>query len=567
MAIAQIDSRIQAFALKLGIPKWLFLLLVQFIILNFLMSLIFGIPDYPYYLDHLTFLKRNINPYVEDSYYSKYPAAYFLFMGILGILGINSFYGLKMVFALFDVLNLVILYKICCVRLKFPSDARIMAILSVYFYNFLHLINRITGENDVVAISMLLLAVYFFLGEAYSKSAIFLSLGINFKVFPIFFLIPASLFFLKNHKIKDGIYYWLIQAFGFLLISFYYIIKNPMAFIRSLLVHTNRITTGFSWARMIQPVYSIAIEIFGIQMSYMFIIQISVLFLITLIGWFRTKEFGSSELIYFTLLVMSLYPLITNYDVHPIFDKIIPFAMILIIAPDAKQFHMIMKFSKIMFVFTFIALSVFLVAQNNQLVHWEAMYPNDYLAYFNNPLYDILRYFSVVMFLVCIVKLVGIKNQSFYYVLFYNLIYLLAVEFVSIGDRDDLYLAFIIRVLLHLCCIMFSVSIFKKFKTGTLSECEDMERSEESVREKDAVLYGNPKFVILKIAYFKQTAERISILEKCASYVDKPTYFKVLREIQMKAELIEEDPLFFQYISEEIEKLNDMKGVLNNDEN
>ena len=115
-------------------PRWLYIFVAQAIILNVLMAFFYGIPDYQAYMEHLSYMRRFINPYVEDWYYSKYPAGYFLFMGLLGLMGADSFWQLKLALGFFDVLNIFTCYYICKDIFKIESESRILCIL-VYFYN------------------------------------------------------------------------------------------------------------------------------------------------------------------------------------------------------------------------------------------------------------------------------------------------------------------------------------------------------------------------------------------------------------------------------------------------
>jgi hypothetical protein len=524
------------------------------------MAFFYGIPDYQAYMEHLSYMRRFINPYVEDRYYSKYPAGYFLFMGLLGLMGADSFWQLKLALSFFDVLNIFTCYYICKDIFKIESESRILCILGVYFYNYIHLLNRISGENDVVSIAMLLLAIYFFLKSQYGKSGLFLSFGVNFKVFPIFFLIHATLYFLKNKEIKQCIKYWAIQAIGFIAISSFYLFQDPLAFIKSLLIHTSRVTTGNSWFFVVQPIYDKPLNIFGIAISYMFIIQISVLLLIFVFGWVKFKSFGKNEIIIFTIFTLSVYPLITNYDVKTIFDKFMLLSTILIVSTKTLDFNKIKRTFNVLCLIHLVSLSILLYLEMNLPTGSDHQNPlGPWYGYYDIPYYHVYSIFCYLSFAIVILSLFGYKDLSVYYLILYNIILFIANNYVSSPEpTDDLLVPFIFRTIFHLVCLVMLFILYSRFKSTDITTFEDYEKPAVNRDIKGDASFKINKLVMLKLSSANNIEEKISIMERYAEINGTEAYLEFIKEVLLRDDLLEGDPNFVDFVNAEKEESENM---------
>ena len=69
----------------------------------------------------------------------------FFVHGVIGFNGLTVL-AIKTALGFFDVLNIFTCYYICKDIFKIESESRILCILGVYFYNYIHLLNRISGE-------------------------------------------------------------------------------------------------------------------------------------------------------------------------------------------------------------------------------------------------------------------------------------------------------------------------------------------------------------------------------------------------------------------------------------
>jgi len=110
-----------------------------------------------------------------------------------------------------DALNAILIYKL----LKSMSDEKKAnyAYLAWLFNPYVIMISSVWGVFDSIPSLFVLLSLYYLISNKFSKSALMLSVGILFKLYPVI-LIPifAMMILKRNQRIKDAFKYCLING-------------------------------------------------------------------------------------------------------------------------------------------------------------------------------------------------------------------------------------------------------------------------------------------------------------------------------------------------------------------
>lgn len=299
---------------KNSIFAFIFLLHVVFLVILNAFCTNANIPDYEYYIMHTYSFQWNPYTNPEIAFYWKYPGLYFLYMGTLGAFGLHSDFGIRLFIGIFDIINCIIIAQIAKqiqAQYQPKKDAQfnpwIFSLL--YFYFPQHITALISGENDIIALTFLLYAVNRFLERKAMISAISLGLGIMFKVFPIFLLIPVGIYYIKAQKWKELIKYLIWVGIIFFLTSLPFLIQNPSAYIRGIFLHASRLPTGFTYSEFLDIPYQVAFILLGIKISYMFLGQIICLGILLIVLYRRKTPSNPIDIIQdlvYSLLIISI---------------------------------------------------------------------------------------------------------------------------------------------------------------------------------------------------------------------------------------------------------------------
>lgn len=171
------------------------------------------------FYDYLSNLPMN-DPTRTLAVFNYPPAGYlfhglfnFLFNNVLGISQVNQFildnpsnYGdfqfgihlllLKIPYLIFDLLTGLVLYKL------FDSRKKATLALIIWLFNPINLyVSYMVADFDIIPAFFTILSIYFIVKNRLNLSALSLGLGIAFKLFPLFFVIPL-LILGKNFKEK-----------------------------------------------------------------------------------------------------------------------------------------------------------------------------------------------------------------------------------------------------------------------------------------------------------------------------------------------------------------------------
>ncbi len=286
------------------------------------------------WIEASTLLVNGINPYETNvDFFYKYPPLFYYVLNLFGILTNFSYFGPKLMIFCFDVFNIIIIYKIGAVLKN-----RVLGLNAALFYalNPIIILQFYHDVNEFVTLCFTLLAVYFLITEKLVFSSISLALGIGFKLYPTFFLIPITIYLYKNlqtKKIKSIFKYYSIILISIILISLPFLLLSPVNFLQRLFIHTSRINLGGSITEQIPELlilFDPAVEIFGITFSYQFFIQAGVMLFIFFFFFFTKKEFNTHDLFTVMVIITLILPLI-NYQIQLKYLNLMSFPFLLFI--------------------------------------------------------------------------------------------------------------------------------------------------------------------------------------------------------------------------------------------
>jgi hypothetical protein len=307
-----------------------------------------------------SFLVNGINPYRTDiEFYYKYPPLFHYFITFFGILTNFSYAGPKLMILVFDILNIIMIYKI---GIKIKDKVLGTNAALFYAFNPIIILQVYHDVNEFVTLFFTLLAVYFLISERLILSSASLALGIAFKLYPIFFLIPITIYIYKNSVdkgLKNVIVYYSSLILTFLLVCLPFLIISPGIFIERFFIHSSRMNLGDSIAEQIPELlilFEPAFEIFGITFSYQFIIQLCVVLFIFSLFFYSKEEFNIHDLFTVIVIISLILPLI-NYQIQLKYTNLISFPFLLfIVYKDMKD----IKENEIYFLYLINFLSILL---------------------------------------------------------------------------------------------------------------------------------------------------------------------------------------------------------------
>ena len=327
------ESKIKSLYLK---NKNFFLILFFAISIRIFSFLIVMVLDSRNWIEMSSFLFNGINPYETDvEFFYKYPPLFHYLINFFGLLSDFSYAGPKIMVISFDIFNIIVIYKIGIV-LKGKTLGRNVALL--YSMNPLIIVQVIHDVNEFVTLFFTLLCIYFLVLEKYSLSSFFLALGIAFKIYPVFLLIPIILFLYKNtsdikFRMKKIFLYLIIIVITLVFVSLPFLILSPNIFLEKILIHTSRLNRGDSLTERIPELlimYETAFEIFNISISYQFILQSIILFIVFIIPFIFKKDFNIYDLFLIWIIIALLLPII-NYQIQIKYTNLIAFPFLLLI--------------------------------------------------------------------------------------------------------------------------------------------------------------------------------------------------------------------------------------------
>jgi len=319
--------------------------------------------DIVFHTEMSRFLADGKNPYTSDlEYYYKYPPLSYYLYSIFGILTNFSYSGPKLLLFTADIINIYLIYKIGLTI----KNAKLGAISALnYTLNPLVLAQFFHDVNEIASLTFTLLAIYFLLINRRILSAVSLTLGIGFKLYPLFFLIPITLYIYKNiteKKVFNVFKYYIIIFAVFLLICLPFLILSPQIFIERLFLHSSRRNLGFNiiyHLENLEFLYNSAFTIFNINFSYQFLIQVVILGVIFLFFFFSSKDFNIKDLFIVMVLISFVLPLI-NFQIQFKYTYLIAFPfMIYIINQKSKNISEIEFYY--LFLINFFAIVIFLL--------------------------------------------------------------------------------------------------------------------------------------------------------------------------------------------------------------
>jgi len=431
----------------------------------FIFFVIFVYDSY-YWMEMSSFLFKGINPYeTNNEFFYKYPPLFHYFINFFGLLSNFTYIGSKLMIFTFDILNILIIYKI-----GFILKNKILGLNAAFYYAFnpIILLQFYNEVNEFVTLFFSLLAIYFILKNKYIYSSVSLSLGISFKLYPIFFLIPILIFIYRNNEKNffKILNYFILIIFIFILISLPFLIINPEIFILRLFIHINRMNQGDSITEQIPELLNLfktAIQIDGIKISYQFILQVCVLLIIYIFLFISKKQFIIEDLFVGIIIISFTLPLI-NYQIQLKYTNLIsfPFLIFLIYANKKKfeeiELYFLFLINLFFIIFYFILILIFMPPIENLLSYDNLVQKGKY--YFS---------FWMCSFLIFLINEYRHKKESDYKILI-----LIVLPFITYNLFNN-YNGALITIIIIILTILYTIykywfriqedqKIFKNFK-------------------------------------------------------------------------------------------------------
>ncbi len=318
-----------------------FILIILFAItIRFFAFFVIFLGDNFRWVEMSSLLINGINPYETNiEFFYKYPPLFHFFINFFGVMSNFTYIGPKLMVFCFDILNLIIIY-LMGIKLK----SRVLGTNAAIFYAFNpSVILQFNNEvNEIVTLFFSLLAIYFLISNRFVFSSISLSLGIGFKLYPIFFLIPILIYIYKNStekKIRNIFWYCTCIIIIFIGLSLPFLLISPDIFIYRFFIHSSRLNLGDSLTEQIPAIlwlYNPAFEIFGFAFSYQFLIQMIIMLALFLFFFLSKKNFNIHDLLTSIVIISFILPLI-NYQIQLKYSNLIAFPFLLfIIYKDMK---------------------------------------------------------------------------------------------------------------------------------------------------------------------------------------------------------------------------------------
>ncbi len=323
------------------IHKQFIIILILGMILRFFTFFVIFVNDMRYWVKMSSFLVNGVNPYETNfEFYYKYPPLFYYILTLFGFLSNYSYVGPKLMIFIFDLLNIVMIYKL---GVKLKNNIFGLNVSFLYAINPIILLQFYNDVNEFVVLFFTLLAIYYLLDKKLIISSISLAMGIGFKLYPVFFLIPILIYIYKNSNSKvlmKVILYISIVLLTLFVICLPFIIISPGPFLQNLFIHSSRMNLGDSLTEQIPQLlffYKPAFFVFGIEFSYQFLIQICVLGVVFLLLFLFSKKYDIYDLFTSFVIIAFILPLI-NYQIQLKYFYLMSFPFLLCIVYKKLDF-------------------------------------------------------------------------------------------------------------------------------------------------------------------------------------------------------------------------------------
>ncbi|MGQ4872948.1 MAG: glycosyltransferase 87 family protein [Promethearchaeia archaeon] len=395
-----------------------------------------------------SFLFKKINPYETNTeFYYKYPPLFHYFINFFGLITNFTYIGPKLMVFCFDILNIIIIYKI---GISLKNKTYGINASFYYAFNPIILLQFYNDVNEFVSLFFSLLAIYFILKNKLILSSISLTAGIAFKLYPIFFLIPISIFIYRNYKrgFFKVISYFFTIIIVFTLISLPFLIINSEIFFSRLLIHTNRMNKGDSITEQIPELsnlFKIAFKIDGIEISYQFIIQVIVLSVIFFAFLIQKDQFTIKNLFIGIILISFILPLI-NYQIQLKYTNLISFPfLVFLIYENRKSLKEIELY--LLFFINLVLIIIFYILILIILSSFEKIISYEYLIQ-KGTYYGI---FWMISFIIFIINEYQYKNSGDY-----KILVLIVLPFIIYNIFNN-FIGVIMTIILMILTILYLI--------------------------------------------------------------------------------------------------------------
>jgi len=309
-------------------------LLIFSIIIRLFTFFIIFLPDLYYWVEMSSFLIRGINPYTSNvEFFYKYPPLFHYIINFFGIITNFTYIGPKLMIFYFDILNIILIYRI---GLLIKDKIFATNISLFYSLNPVIILQFYHDINEFITLFFTLCSIFYLIKKKIILSSIFLGLGVSFKLYPIIFLISIIPFIYHNksyNRLTSIILFLVFIFLTFIISSLFFLLISPNNFIECLFIHTSRMNLGSSLTDLMPELkyfYNTFFIFFGFKFSFLFIIQISLFIILFLLLLVFIENFNIYDLFIFTVIIITLIPLV-NFQIQLKYTNLMAFPFLLFI--------------------------------------------------------------------------------------------------------------------------------------------------------------------------------------------------------------------------------------------
>lgn len=275
-----------------------------------------------------------------------HPPLHYYYLGLVMFLAGEDYmlgmYFLKIVMVLSELFMLVYIYKLLLIY--YPQKKAYNITLIWTTNPFLIFLISYAGIDEIRTGILMLLSFYYFNKQRPILSALFLSMGIQFTIYPVVFLLPYAITFLHKKHFKELIQYVIYVSLFTILGCLPALISDPPSFF----IFIGRLTTyKTNLVSLPEPIksilnysmFTIDLGLFNIEIRFKTFVQISSALLFALYLFFdsKRKEYLSINDQLLMIIKTLIFAIIITISIHfRLFLWLTPYLIVYIYSNNKK---------------------------------------------------------------------------------------------------------------------------------------------------------------------------------------------------------------------------------------
>lgn len=285
-------------------------------------------------LPYQLFEINNPNPPIIIELVQSHPNGPFnyLFYGLIYYLLGDSIPAIKLPMLIGEIIVAVYLFQIGCLFFSKERSFWMALIYSCFIPCYYPAL--IVGCDEIITSAFVMMGFYYFLTHRPVISGFWMSLGISYKFYPVFLVIPFLFYAQKNGRVKEFIIFLLILLITYFAVSFPYLLLIPDTFMKYNFGQVNRLVT-ISYGYYIQDSWFyrsfFTLSFLGFAFTPHLIFEISMVggfMLWDLIQCQKKKKYSIRELCIACFYYIAIIPIISLSYNYRYFQWVLPFALL-----------------------------------------------------------------------------------------------------------------------------------------------------------------------------------------------------------------------------------------------